>query len=408
MRRLLFLLAPALLFGDDLKSLLEFAKKNNDLLVSSKLTQDAKAKDVESKKSAYFPTIDVGAFYKSTEERNFMQAGDVYSGYAKAGLDIYDGGRKSSLLEQAKDESKAGEHDTNEMKKSLALDITKDFYAIKSLNASLVAKQDASKSLQEQLSRIKKYFEAKLATQDDIDRLQAAYDTNMYDIESLRFQILSTHKLLELKVGKSIDSLDTSNFKAALPQNMENSDAIASMMAKESSLLNAAESINSAYYPQIRVEDSYNFYGYDRTDAAHLAGADKQNIAMISANMRIFDYGTLSDAKQAVLLNSYALKSQVAYKTKEQKMQYDLALFRIETSEIKIKSAKSALVAATSAFGTINEKYNVGIVDYVVYLNALSAKTGAKALYETSLNELEVAYASYYYYSGKNLEEFIK
>ncbi|MFA6138350.1 MAG: TolC family protein [Sulfurimonas sp.] len=408
MRRLLFLLAPALLFGDDLKSLIEFAKKNNDLLVSSKLTQDAKARDVESKKSAYFPTIDVGAFYKNTDERNLMQAGDVYSGYAKAGLDIYDGGRKSSLLEQAKDESKASQHDTNEMKKALSLDITKDFYTIKSLNASLVAKQDASKSLQEQLSRIKKYFEAKLATKDDIDRLQAAYDTNMYDIEALRFQILSTHKLLELKVGKSIDSLETSNFKETLLQNMENSDAIASMMAKESSLLNGAESINSAYYPQIRVEESYNIYGYDRADAAHLAGVDNQNVLMVSANMRIFDYGTLSDAKQAVLINSYALKSQVAYKTKEQKMQYDLALFRIETSEIKIKSAKSALVAATSAFGTINEKYSVGIVDYVVYLNALSANTSAKALYETSLNELEVAYASYYYYSGKNLEEFIK
>ncbi len=408
MKRLLFLLAPALLFGDDLKSLLEYAKNNNDLLVSSKFAQDAKAQEIESKKSAYFPTIDVGAFYKSTEERNLMQAGDVYSGYAKAGLDIYDGGRKSSLLDQAKNEHKASEHDTNEMKKALSLDITKDFYAIKSLEASLVAKQDASKSLQEQLLRIKKYFEAKLATRDDIDRLQAAYDTNMYDIEALRFQILSTHKLLELKVGKNIDSLDSSNFKETLLQNLENSDAIASMMAKESSLRNGAESINSGYYPQIRVEDSYNIYGYERADAAHLAGVDNQNVLMLSANMRIFDYGTLSDAKQAVIVNSYALKAQVAYKTKEQKMQQELALFRIETGEIKIKSAKSALVAATSAYTTINEKYNVGVVDYIVYLNALTAKTGAKALYETSLNELEVAYASYYYYSGKNLEEFIK
>ncbi|MDO8455206.1 MAG: TolC family protein [Sulfurimonas sp.] len=408
MTKLLFLFLPILLLGDDLKSLLEYAKQNNDLLVSSKLTQDAKAKDVESKKSAYFPTIDVGAFYKSTQERNLMQAGDVYSGYAKAGLDIYDGGRKSSLLEQSKDEYKASQHDTNEMKKILNLDITKDFYAIKSLEASLEAKQDASKSLQEQLSRVKKYVEAKLATKDDIDRLQAAYDTNMYDIESLRLQILSTHKLLELKVGKKIDVLDKSNFKDVIQQEMQNSDAIISLMAKESSIINAAESINSAYYPQIRVEDSYNIYGYDRADAAHLAGVDNQNVAMISANMRIFDYGTLSDAKQAVMINAYALKAQVAYKTKEQKMQFELALFRVETGEIKIKSAKSALVAATSAYETINEKYNVGIVDYIVYLNALTAKTGAKALYETSLNELEVAYASYYYYSGKNLEEFIK
>jgi outer membrane protein TolC len=94
--------------------------------------------------------------------------------------------------------------------------------------------------------------------------------------------------------------------------------------------------------------------------------------------------------------------------SKEQKMRHEISVARVKSSKLKIKSAKSALNAASSAFGTINEKYNAGIVDYVIYLDALSAKTNASALYEKSLNDLEVAYAMFYYYSGKKLEDFIK
>ncbi|MEK6659596.1 MAG: TolC family protein [Campylobacterota bacterium] len=408
MKKLILLVIPAFIFAQNLKSLIEFAEQNNNLVIAGTLNQEAQNKNIDSKKSAYLPTIDVGAYYQSLEDKTPTQAGNIYSGYAKVGFDIYDGGKKSSLLEQAKNEHTARKHDVSEIKKSLALDITKDFYGVKSLNASLAAKEDAVKSLQEQLARIKKYYEAGLATKDDIDRLQSAYDTNIYETESLKLRILTTMKSLELKVGKKIDTLDDSSFKELVHEEFENSDAVNSLMAKERALMSSADSIESAYYPQIKVEDTYSLYGYDRTDTLHPQGLDNQNKIMLSANMRLFDYGTLSDAKQAVAISSQALGSEVQYKIKEQKMQYELSLARIDTSKIKIKSASSALAAAQSAFKTINEKYNAGIVDYVIYLDALTSKTSAGSLYETSLNELEIAYAMYYYYSGKNLAEYIK
>jgi len=48
------------------------------------------------------------------------------------------------------------------------------------------------------------------------------------------------------------------------------------------------------------------------------------------------------------------------------------------------------------------------LVDNIVYLDALSIKTNATALYTKSLNDLEVAYAIYYYYAGQKIKEFIK
>lgn len=408
MFRLILLIIPVFIYAEDLRTLIDFAYANNNLIESNKLTEQSKAKQVDSKRSDYFPTVDIGGYYQSLNDKTPNMPGDVYSGYAKVGFDIYDGGRKSALLDSAKSEHKASSFDTSEMKKSVALQIVQDFFNIKSSEATLSAKEDSNELLKEQLYRIQKFYEAKLATKDNVDSLKSAYDTNIYEIESLKFQILSMKRSLGLKVGKPIDTLDDSNFKELIKDEYELGDSVKSLMASKQAVLDSAEAVDSIYYPQLRVEDTYSVYDYKRFDATHPEGLENQNTLMVSLNMRVFDYFSARESKQVLTLSSQALEEQVKYKSKEQKIEYELALSRIETSKIKIKSAKSALVSADSAFVTVEKKYKAGIVDYIVYLDSLSNKTNAKAMYETSLNDLEVAYAIYYYYSGKNLEEYIR
>jgi outer membrane protein len=408
MKRLIFLIIPIFMYADSLKSLLDYATENSDLVVSKTLTQKAKASQVESRQSAYYPTVDAGAFYQSLEERTPLQAGDVYSGFAKVSFDIYDGGKKSSQLSQSENEYKASSFDSESTKKSLSLQIDQYFFNIKSLKASLASREEAAKSLRQQLTRMQRFYAAKVATSDDVDRLQAAYDTNIYEMESIKFKIITVKKSLELKVGKSIETLDDSKFKEFKAHDIELVDSVKSLMALQDALVDGAEAVNSVYYPQLKIEDTYSIYGYGRSDAQYPEGLDNQNKLLLSLNMRLFDNGTVTKSKQAIVINAQALNTQVSYSKKEQAMRYDLALSAIETNHIKIKSAKSALVAATSAFKTIGKKYDAGIVDNVVYLDALSSQTEAKALYETATNDLEIAYAAYYYYAGKNIEEFLQ
>ncbi|NOR57260.1 MAG: TolC family protein, partial [Sulfurimonas sp.] len=358
MKRLILLVIPAFIYAESLKSLLDYATENSDLVVSKTLTQKAKASEVESRESAYFPTIDAGAFYQSLDEKTPMQAGDVYSGFAKVSFDIYDGGKKSSQLSQTQNEYKASSFDSESTKKSLSLQVVQDFFNIKSLKASLASREEARKSLLEQLTRMKRFYAAKVATSDDVDRLQAAYDTNVYEMEAIKFQIISAKKSLELKVGKSIGTLDDSKFKEFTQQTKELIDSVKSLMAQKDALIDGAESVDSVYYPQLKIEDTFSVYGYERSDALHPEGVDNQNKLLLSLNMRLFDYGTVAKSKQAIIINSQALNTQVSYSKKEQAMRYDLALSAIDTSHIKIKSAKSALVSATSAFKTISKKYD--------------------------------------------------
>ena len=404
MIRVLLLMTPFLLNAESLKDLIALATTNNDLVISKQYSEQSRSKELASKKSAYFPTIDVGGFYKRDDSPSPFQAGDTLSGFVKVGFDLYDGGKRSSLQNQAKELLKSSAYDSKAYKKSLALQITEDFFNVKSLESLLASREEAQISLKAQLERISRFYDANMATKDEIDRVQSDFDTNVYNMESIKFQILSLKSALELKVGKSVSNLENSSFKKVISSEYETLDATKALISQNSSIKYAAASIDSFYSPRVRVEDTFSLYSYNRENP-QVALLDNQNALLLTLNFRLFDYGEIEKNKEAVLLNAQALNSQINYQTKKQKMEHELAKAGITTANVRITSAKSALNAATSAFVTIEKKYNAGIVDYIVYLESLTKKTNSKALYESGLYELEIAYARLYYFEAKDIKE---
>lgn len=407
-KRVLFLILPAFLYADNLKSLLEFATTNNNIVVSKTLTQEAKNLELESTKSGYYPTLDIGGTYQNLNQRSPGLAGEVYSGYATVGLDIYDGGKRSNLVKQNKALLQSATLDVSSYQKELQLAIVQDFYTIKSIEASLEALKEKQVQLKAELERIKKFYEVGTTTKDDVDKLQAAYSNNIYQIDTTKYQILSLKKLFSIKIGKNVHSFEESNI--LIPNNIQKeiNDNIQALKANASSLMHSANSINSAYKPQLKLENTYSFYDYDRTDIDHKEGLDDQNKLMVTLNIRLFDNGTTQKQKEAILIQKKALEKEISQLEQIQDINVHLALSKIDTTKAQITSAKSSLDSAISAYETITEKYRVGTIDNIAYLDALSVKTDAKAQYQTALNNLQIAYCSYYYYTNKNIQEFIK
>ena len=410
MRLIIFILLPVILFSDNLKDLLEFAKSNNNLLSSSKISISYKTKEFQSAKSSYYPTLDANVFYEKDDEPNSFFARETYGTTFKVGWDIYDGEKKYHIKKQKLSELNAVKLSYNNDEKSIFLSITKDFFNLKTLYASLEAKEEALKTLKAQLDRMQQFYDAKIATIDDVDKLKSEYSKNLYLIQTLKFKILSLKKLLELEVGKSITTLDNSKFKKSLAQKSLELDAIKAIKENKNALINLSETIDSYYYPNIRIEDSYTFFGYkDKPVYAEQAipMLDTQNKLMLTLGLRLFDFGTLREQKEALKLKADALNEQIIYKSKEQKMQLELSEERIKTANLNIKSSLSTLKFTKRVLKTITNKYNAGVVDNITYLDALSSYTEAKSVYEKSLNDLEIAYAIYYYYNAKKLENFL-
>lgn len=406
--KFLLLLLPAIFYAQNLKQLIEYADNNNSLVLSKQLEEKSKEQEIESVSSSYYPTLDVGGFYQNLDERTYGVPGETFSAYGKVSFDIYDGGRRSSLKNQKDSEYKASRLNTKAFKKSLSLQLVNSFYNVKNIEASIKALQEQEHSLNAQLKRVKEFFKADLSTKDNIDKLQAAFDTNSYNLQSLKFQKLTTTKDLQLKIGKKIENLQDSSFIKNENINLEINDELKAMNESKKALNALSTSVNSAYYPKLNISDTYSFYNYNGTDSTHPEGLDEQNKLLLTLNIRLFDGNSTDKTSKSIRLNKDALNKQIDYKNEEQQMLFSLSKQRILTNKLKIKSSKSAYISSQSAYITIEEKYKAGIVDNVAFLDALSVKTSAKALFEKSLNDLEVAYATYYYHAGKNIQEFIK
>jgi outer membrane protein TolC len=397
-----------IVYGSDLKSLLNFALSNNKIIQSKLLTQSAKLKDVESSKNTYYPTVDVGGFYQNLNGRTPGVAGDIYSTYAKVGVDLYDGGIKKNNIEQKKALLNSSKYDTASYKKSLQLDIVNDFFNIQSAKQTLKALANKKIQLQAELARIKKFYEVGSATKDEVDKLQAALSNSVYQINSVKFQILSLKQILSIKIGKRVGNLKKSIIME--PKNIQKnvSDDIKTLIENSKSLEFSAKSLNSIYKPQVRLEDTFSLYGYGRSDSTHFKGVDNQNKFMLSFNIKIFDNDVVKKQKESLMIQKMAIDTQIAEQKDVQNINVKLAKSKIQTIKAQIASAKSSLISASSAYQAISQKFKAGVLDNVAYLDALSVKTNAKAQYETALNDLQIAYASYYFYSNENIKDYIK
>lgn len=404
---LLCLIAPALMYAENLRSILEHATANNKMVASKIFTQESKQKDIEAVKSEYYPTFDIGGYYQRLDEKTPLKP-DIYSGYAKIGFDIYDGGRKNNTVRQKKELQKGAKYDLSSYKKSLQLDIVQDFFNILSAKETLKALENKNIQLTAEARRVEKFFEVGSVTKDDVDKLKAALSNNQYQIETIKYQILSIKQVLSIKTGKSVQNFKPASIKEPKEIKSTLSDDIKSLKHEAQSLEYGAKSLNSIYRPKIKIEDTYSIYGYERANVDYPEGMDKQNEVMLSVSVRIFDKGAVSKQEESLLAQKMALQSQISLLKETQDTNIKLAMSNIDTIKAQIRSAKSSLESANSAYETILQKFKAGAVDNVAYLDALSVKTNAKAQYETALNNLQIAYASYYYHTNKDIKDFIQ
>jgi outer membrane protein TolC len=405
----LICIVPAFIYAHTLQELLDGALSNNEIVSSKKLLQEAGQKQLEASQNSYFPTVDVGSSYQSLNQKSPNAPGDVYNGFVKIGLDIYDGGYKSSDIAKNKALLEASKFETSAYEKSLQLEIVQDFYNIKNTQSTIKALEEKSLQLEAELERIKKFYEVGSATKDEIDKLQAAFSNNIYTIETSKYQLETLKQALSIKIAGEIQTLEDATITPPVTTATEEvSDEIKALMANVDSYEHMASSIESSYNPKFRLENTYNVYDYDRTDATHPEGLDNQNKFLLTFSMRLYDNAVVKNQKEATLLQKRALQKQVEQSKKLQNTNIKLSLMKIQTAKSQIISAKESLESANSAYETILEKYKVGAVDNVAYLDALSTKTDAKSQYEKAQNDLQVAYATYYYYTNQNIKEYIQ
>jgi len=412
MKILFGLFLPLFLFAQSysLTTLVEHANKENNLIKAKEINIQSKKKEVDAAKSAYWPTVDIGASQSYISPNSIVNPGEVSAAYAMVSVDLYDGGRKSALLNAKRFEEEAAFFEKGAFEKSITLQIVQYYYGLKKLRATLGALQERSTELKEQIKRIKKFKGAGLSTQEDVDKLQAEYDSNNYTMANTKLEILRSEKNLQLLSGLPVKTLKRNYFQEPKNVEFEVFETIKVLQSNANAIGENANAINAGNRPQVQLSDTYNKYHYD--DTVTMPGFDLlddyQNTLTLSVNMRIFDNGRISKESEAVKYQKLALESEIAYAENEQEMNFNLSYKSLETIRTRLKSAKSALRAATSTYDVLKEKFEVGLVDNIAFLDALTQKTLAQSRYKETLYDYEIGKSIYYYYAGKDPKEFIR
>ena len=414
MRIVLGLFLPLFVFAQNygLSTLVENANKENGLIKAKEISIQARQQEVEAAKSAYWPTVDIGGSYTELSPNSLVSPGQTATAYASISMDLYDGGRKSALLNASRFEKEAALFEKGAFEKSITLDIVRQYYNIQKHKANLHALKERSTELKAQITRVKKFKTSGLATQEEVDKLQAVFDSNNYSMANTRLALVTSENNLQLLSGLPAKNLKDDHFREPKNVQFETFENIKMLQSNAKAIGEQSNAIDAGYMPQVAISDTYNESHYDDIFSAPGFGdellLDHQNKAIISVNMRIFDNGKMSKESEAVKYQKMSLLSEIEYAKKEQEMNFHLSEKSLETLRSKRKSAKSALRAATSTYNALKEKFEVGLVDNIAFLDALTQKTLEQSRYKETLYDYEISKSIYYYYAGKDPKEFIK
>lgn len=399
------------LWGATLSDLIDKAQKN-ELVEIYKEKLIVSQKGYESVKSAYMPRVDLGASGQLISPKDSLGAGQIYNAHIKASLIILDGFKRENLLDEKTKLRHSSEFDLSQIKKDVSLSVVSYYFSLKIIQADIKALEQTREQLREQLKRQQKFYDAKLTTEDNVARIEAAVANMDYKIEVKKYEYDETMAKLYTLTNEVVEHVDSSSIKEPVFGNTQELDTLKSMQAQAEAVRFKAQQMDSTYYPSIELVDKFGYTHFEDDGLLDLGipnveRINAQNTLMLNLSMNIIDFSSASEQKQAVMAEHNALKARLAYKIKETLADLKLAQRAIERSKKLLQASFLSQKASNRTFEIINKKYKARVVDYVKYLDALSQKTEAQAQYHRAVGALEISYAKYYYYAGFDVKEYI-
>ncbi|MCW8838331.1 MAG: TolC family protein, partial [Thiovulaceae bacterium] len=297
--------------------------------------------------------------------------------------------------------------------KDISLQVTSLYFNMHIIKADVISLEQSKKQLEEQLHQQQKFFEAKLVTEDNVARIEAAIANTDYQIEVKKYAYDEYSSLLRTLTNMEIDALKQQSIIEPTQVEVKELDSIKSMQAKAESVGYKAEQLDSSNYPTVTLSDKYSYYKYgddglEKLGIPNVERIENQNVITLSLNMKLFDFGAASKQREVVLSEQNALFSQLAYKKKEVEEDIKLALRSIKKAKKLLYASELSQDASNRTYNIVHKKYKARVVDYVNYLDALSNKIEADAQYNRAFGALQISYAKYYYYIGLDIKEYIK
>lgn len=388
-----------------LKELFKRAKKNYQLIAKDDGIAQADA-DKMSALLEFGPTLSAKYDYRYQTNPS-VGSGNYYGGNGAsvtANWELYSGFSTFNKVKQKEALYRGSVAERNFTEQNLYLQIIQQYYAYFTNYSQLISLQQKKKLLQNNVERLKELYASGLTTIDDLESLKAEASLTDYQIAQKELEVEQNRLNLSLLTNSKVIQIRREELK--LPNIKIKQERLDITALKEQAMSIDYQRRQLTYAPKISL---YNTFSYNDTFGdAKLKAPDKtQNTLGISINMTL-DSFSLFKRKEAIGLSQMKALKELSYKQEEQKRDIELYKKSLDIARIKVNSAKAGLRSATLTFDNVSKRYDAQLVNYVDYLNALSQKFTAEATYVESLNNYEMQKANFAFFSGQDLEKYIK
>lgn len=401
---------------------------NNYSLQAQMLQAQSNKKIASVAKAAFLPRFDVDYGYQHNYKTidNMMQFGNfgnyqTQAANARFSLDLFSGFSTINMIREKNATYRSSVADVEYTKQSIYLQVIQQYYSYFNNLSQLLSLKRQLDQVRADLVRIQKLYDSGLSTIDDLESLRSQVSSSEYQIADMRLSVEQNILMLKYLTNIDFDGLKREDLTTpALKDNLDRQDIIS---LKEQ--INALKYQNKQqhYYPIVTLSDTYTWqiqkpeyvtnpskFGSDPSMASFYQRMfpTHANVIGLSVTLRVFDDIGVSFQKQALRLSQLAQEKQLAYKQAEKTKDEMLYRKTLEVARSKILSAEASLKSANISFDNVRKKYNNQLVNFTDYLRALSTKYNAEATYNQALNNYELQKANYIFYSGQQIQEYIK
>lgn len=404
--------------GITLKDLLQSANNNYSIQAQELLTQQANKDHTVQIMSALIPTLDVKYTFNHTyasvpidyNSQNAQLVSSINIDYAEY----------NSVKEKGATAIKVS-YDSKYTKQNVYLQIVQQYYTYFNNKSNLLTLEQKLKQINSDVDRVQKLYDQGLKTIADLESLKSSAALTQYQIDDAKLALEQSKLMLEYLTNTKIEDIKRVNIESPSFKLQDRSD-IKSLEYQVQSQKYANKQLH--YFPVLNIQDVYtyniqipdfakNFFnmsgGGNNVPAGLLANfATNQNTFNIIVSYGLFAKIGQSVQKQSLRLAQLATEKNLAYKKSEQKKDEELYRKAIEVAQNQIKSAKASLTSANLSYDNMKKRYDANLVTFTEYLQALSTKYDAESTFIQALNNYEIQKANYIFYSGQELEQYIK
>lgn len=386
-----------------LRELIEGAKNNYQVLAKN----DGIAQSEAEKMSAYLefgPSITASYNYGYQTNPSSTQSNYVGDQSVSVGLsyDLYTGFSSVNKVKQKSAEIRASIAEKKYTLESLYLQIVQEYYAYFTNYSNLASLKQKKRLLDSNVKRLQKLYNSGLSTVNDVEALKAEASLTEYQIAQAELDLEQNRLNLALLSTQDIKEIYRTTLLDPKLKNLSVRSDIVALSEQAQSIDYQKRQIT--YAPTISLYDNFN---YNPDGFTSMSNEKMQNTVGVQISMQ-FDSMSRYMQKEALGLSYLQAMKNVAYKKEEQKRDIKLYYKSLQIAKAKIKSAEAGLKSAMIAFENVSKQYDAQLVNYVDYLNALSQKFTAEATYVESLNNFEIQKANFVFYSGQDLQSYIK